>query len=312
MRSRKFRPMSRPSVAVVIPVLNRPTEVVEALNSVAAQTLLPTRVIVVDDGSTDDTAQRVQQWIDGKKLACELKLVRQSNAGVSSARNRGAAEAGDCELLAFLDSDDLWPPDYLQRMVESFERRPDAAAASCDRVTVIIGSDRSAYRSEKRIENDTTATIFCDRPPTPSHTVMRTKTFQALGGYDRSLLAGEEDLHLALRLSMSGPWLYVPGAPVTKRNHTSRVTGGDPSLLTKRADSLFLRTQMLSRFIHEEGGAAVVPKHKWQRRLADLWYRSGRILRKLGRTQDAAQCFQRARSLRSWHLRAQLQAWLSR
>src|SRR5438128_2574950 len=110
-------PDQPPPVAAIIPVLNRPRAILDALHSVAAQQLPPARLIVVDDGSTDQTPDVVQSWIDDTAPAFECRLIRQPNRGVAAARNRAAAEAGDCEFLAWLDSDDLWPADYLQRMI---------------------------------------------------------------------------------------------------------------------------------------------------------------------------------------------------
>ena len=102
-----------PLVAVVVPVFNRCRVVLEALDSIAAQTRPPTKLIVVDDGSTDDTVEHIERWLSSRQLPFESRLIRQSNAGPSAARNRGAAEADECDLLAFLDSDDLWPTDEI-------------------------------------------------------------------------------------------------------------------------------------------------------------------------------------------------------
>src|SRR6185503_9360854 len=111
--------MNPPTVAAVIHVFNRSQVVIEAMESVAVQTLAPAKFVVVDDGSTDGTGDRVEEWIARTRPAFATRLIRQANLGAAAARNRGAAEAAGCDVLAFLDSDDLWPKDYLQRVSDA-------------------------------------------------------------------------------------------------------------------------------------------------------------------------------------------------
>jgi glycosyltransferase involved in cell wall biosynthesis len=297
------------SAAVVVPVYNRAREIVEALDAVAAQTLSPARLIVVDDGSTDDTPARVEEWIGHARVGFEARMVRQPNSGPAAARNRGVAEAGDCELLAFLDSDDLWPADHLARLIGALRGAPDAVAACADRLTRDCRSGRQSYRSEARLERDATTRILVNRPPTPSQTVVRARVFRELGGFDVRMRAGEEDYHLALRLSLRGRFIHVAGAPVIKRNHLSALTGGAISVVARADDHLYWRARMLDRFIHEEGGAAVVPARLWRKRVGHLWVRAGRDLEGLGRAGQAAECFQRAIQLRPWDLAARWWHW---
>lgn len=95
-------------ISVVIPTYNRAAEIAAAVDSVLAQTLSPHEVIVVDDGSTDATAEVLAPLLD------RIRLVRKPNGGASSARNRGVIEAtGD--WIAFLDSDDTWDADKLEK-----------------------------------------------------------------------------------------------------------------------------------------------------------------------------------------------------
>lgn len=109
-----------PTTSVVIPLFNKATYIVAAVQSVLAQRRPALEVIVVDDGSTDDGAARVRAL--GNPL---VRLVSQPNGGVSSARNHGIALAtGD--LLAFLDADDLHHPDYLETVVSLSTRFPAA------------------------------------------------------------------------------------------------------------------------------------------------------------------------------------------
>ncbi len=112
--------MATPSVSVVIPTYNSGHLVTEAVESVLAQTVAPAEVIVVDDGSADDTPERV---------ACyggRVRYVRQKNQGVSAARNRGLDEARG-EFVAFLDADDVWHPSKCELQLRAFARFPELA-----------------------------------------------------------------------------------------------------------------------------------------------------------------------------------------
>lgn len=104
-------------VSVIVPTFNRAATLLRALNSVAVQTYREWELLVVDDGSTDGTAEVVRQWLENRNLADRARLLPPlENQGVSRARNRGA-EAARGEWLAFLDSDDEWLPDRLERQM---------------------------------------------------------------------------------------------------------------------------------------------------------------------------------------------------
>src|SRR4030095_4422896 len=96
------------SISVVIPTFNRAGVVKRALESALRQSLPPAQIIVIDDGSTDDTREVLGGYGD------TIEYVRQENAGASVARNRGIALARH-PWIAFLDSDDYWLPDHLAR-----------------------------------------------------------------------------------------------------------------------------------------------------------------------------------------------------
>lgn len=115
-----------PKVSVVIPTYNRGYIVREAIESVLAQTFGDFEVIVVDDGSADDTAEKIAAIRDSR-----VRYIRQSNAGVSAARNRGVAEARG-EIISFLDSDDLWKPEKLTHEVRFLEEHPEVPAVFGD------------------------------------------------------------------------------------------------------------------------------------------------------------------------------------
>lgn len=98
-------------VSIIVPLFNKAATVERTLASISAQTLDDFEVIVIDDGSTDGSADLVARWPDPR-----YRLIRQANAGPGSARNRGLAEAR-APLVAFLDADDEWLPEFLAQSV---------------------------------------------------------------------------------------------------------------------------------------------------------------------------------------------------
>lgn len=109
-------------VSVVIPMYNSEKTVLQTLNSVISQTVLPYEIIVVNDGSTDKSKKVVEQFIIENKIL-PIKLVNKKNGGVSTARNEGIrAAAGN--WIALLDSDDEWLPNKLHRQLEVIEKNP--------------------------------------------------------------------------------------------------------------------------------------------------------------------------------------------
>ena len=111
--------ISMPLVSVIIPVYNGAAFLATAVASVLAQTYQPLEIIVIDDGSTDESAQVARQFGD------QVRYLHQSNQGPAAARNRGVALAtGD--LIAFLDHDDCWLPDKLQQQVRYLQQNPAA------------------------------------------------------------------------------------------------------------------------------------------------------------------------------------------
>jgi len=123
--SDRSRP-ERPAVSIVIPAFNAERTIEATLQSVLAQTDPDFEAVVIDDGSTDATAERVSAFADGR-----IRLVRQPNGGLSAARNAGI-EATRGRYVSFLDADDLWLPTYIAEMRGSLDGRCDAGFAYTD------------------------------------------------------------------------------------------------------------------------------------------------------------------------------------
>ena len=115
----------QPKLSVIIPLYNKAPYVRKALESVFAQTYTDYELIVVDDGSTDDSAAIAEDLLASRLSPFAFRLLKQKNAGVSAARNKGfSVSSGD--YIAFLDADDWWEPTYLEKMAKLIEDYPDA------------------------------------------------------------------------------------------------------------------------------------------------------------------------------------------
>lgn len=116
--------MTSPLISCIVPVYNGERFVAEAIDSIISQTYAPIEVVVVNDGSTDGTAEVLGRYGD------RIRVIHQENAGQATARNVGL-EASTGPLVAFLDADDLWVPEKLARQMEWMEEHPEAWLCGC-------------------------------------------------------------------------------------------------------------------------------------------------------------------------------------
>ena len=186
----------RVAVSVVVPTYNHAAHVVSAVESALGQTRPPREVIVVDDGSPDDTGERLAPLA----AAGRIRYVRQANAGVAAARNAGAALATGDRLL-FLDDDDLLRPDALERLVAVAERDPDLALVHGD--VLIFDGPPPAFApaaDEPVVEPcDRLAFLVHNRIDSPGQALLRRDAFAAVGGFDATVW-GADDWDLWVRL----------------------------------------------------------------------------------------------------------------
>lgn len=188
-----------PLVSVIIPTRNRADLVGRAIRSVLAQTMTDFELIVVDDGSKDDTVSVVTTFSDKR-----LRLVRRDEAGgPSAARNAGIAH-GRGEWVAFLDDDDEWRPDMLEHALARLTAVPEARIVYCLAAVQIssrlVPSPFSPPLPEGDLINETLTLKY---PLSPGSRVISRSALLAGGGFDEALQAGE-DSDLWLRLALAG------------------------------------------------------------------------------------------------------------
>jgi len=199
---------SQMRVSVVIPTYDRARLVERAVGSVLEQTRSAHEVIVVDDGSTDGTFERLREAFP------EVRLVRQINLGVSAARNAGIALATGT-WIALLDSDDEWLPTKLERQLEALAAAREYRVVHCDEIWIRRGRRVNPRHKHRKAGG----WIFEHCLPlcaiSPSAVLIEKALLSDLGGFDESLPACE-DYDLWLRLCAREPVLFVDQPLVVK------------------------------------------------------------------------------------------------
>lgn len=213
-------------ISVVIPTYNHARYVLQTLDSVFAQTFTDYEVIVVNDGSPDDTAERLRPLAE----AGRIRYVEQKNAGQATARNVGIALARG-EFIALLDDDDLWPPDKLERQLHALRERPEMDVAY-GRVECVDDQGRPV---DVRQDDGSPLSWQKDGPSgkifdailkqyclvSPGQTLVRRDALRRLGAapFDPALW-GCDDHDLWLRLARNGQFLFLPHLCLCYRWHS--------------------------------------------------------------------------------------------
>jgi len=188
-----------PLVSVIIPTYNRAALLAEALASASAQTFRDFEILVVDDGSTDETPATLAQLED-------LKVLRHpARRGVAAARNSGIAAARG-EWLAFLDSDDLWLPEKLARQMAYLEKRPGLLMCQTDETWVRRGVKVNKPLSHRKVAGKIFLPSLARCMVSPSAVILHRRLLVEHGGFDEDLPAAE-DYDLWLRLT----WRFEVG-----------------------------------------------------------------------------------------------------
>jgi len=216
-------------ISVVIPTYNRAHLITDALGSIMAQSHPVDEIIVVDDGSTDGTEAVVKSWTAGAEQDVPVVYVRQDNAGGNVARNRGIEEAKS-DLVAFLDSDDVWAFDKLEKQVSVFATDPDLGAVYCGVREVVIGSDAAPEVSLRPYPqgNILDALLISDVTAPTSCYVVRREVFETAGTFDTSLQA-RQDWDMWIRIAKDFEIGAVPEALTDLRAHDGPRTISDPT-----------------------------------------------------------------------------------
>jgi glycosyltransferase involved in cell wall biosynthesis len=216
-----------PEVSVIIPTYNRRAMVREAIDSVLAQTAPSFELIVVDDGSSDGTAEDLARLV--AERAGTVRIERTANRGPAAARNRGVAMAR-APLVAFLDSDDLWAPEKLERHLEFMRAKPCCAISQTNETWIRNGRRVNPGMRHRKRAGD----FFVDSLRTclvsPSAVLMRKELLDSIGGFDEDMRAAE-DYDLWLRIQVEHE-IGLLDEPLTTRHagHPDQLSAAMPAI----------------------------------------------------------------------------------
>lgn len=200
---------SHPIVTVIIPTFNRAGFLRESIQSVLAQTISGYELIVVDDGSTDNTG-------DVAAAFPEIRYIRSpKNLGVSKARNLGIEQARG-RYIAFLDSDDLWAERKLESQIHWMEAHPEYQVCYTDEIWIRKRVRVNPMNKHRKFSGDIFAHALALCIVSPSSVMMRSSLFDEVGGFDEALPACE-DYDLWLRIAAKHLFHFIEEKLIVKR-----------------------------------------------------------------------------------------------
>lgn len=211
--------MGQPQVSVVIPVWNGERYLKQAIESILAQDFSDLELIVIDDGSTDESANIAAWYMHDRRVSVR----RQANAGVVGARNAGL-HASQAELVAFLDADDIAKPDRLSKQVAYMLSNPEVA---------VVGSYITCFSDTKGLirtqqfptgPSRVAQVLELGNPLAQPAVMLRKSMAMAVGGYRDAFKLGAEDYDLWLRLSEKHPLDNIPEPLTLYRIHPESLT----------------------------------------------------------------------------------------
>jgi glycosyltransferase involved in cell wall biosynthesis len=234
----------KPKISVIIPTYNRAALLLEALASVFAQTWRDYEVIVVDDGSTDDTLSLLAPWLS------HIRLFSEPNRGVAAARNLGICEARG-EFICFLDSDDLWTPSKLETQLSFAEQNTQYA---------LIASEIEGFDSSGKVQARSKASMYRIRNGfvledllfanwiQTSTVMVRRETLLRVGGFDEDIGQFGEDWLLWMRIAAESPIYFLPAPLVRYRVHSQNLTSHLPETQYVSLMQILDRLALLPQF----------------------------------------------------------------
>ncbi|MEZ0148364.1 MAG: glycosyltransferase family 2 protein [Candidatus Reddybacter sp.] len=219
-------------ISAVVPTYNNAKYIEDAINSILAQTHPVDEIIIIDDGSSDDTEALIDTIA---KKTNGIIYIKQHNQGPSSARNRGIAAAGG-DWLAFLDADDLWTPEKIALQIEALKKEPQLKLIAADmneidqQGTPILESvlakhqllDKFQGLGGKAVPNALAALLTKNFIPTGTVLIERA-SLEAAGGFNTNIRFGE-DLELWAKIAADHPISCLPQVMMCRRQHGNNAT----------------------------------------------------------------------------------------
>lgn len=210
-------------IGVVVPLKNAVQFIEAALSAIFSQTRRPDRVVIVDNGSTDGTLA----LLDRLQKTMPFELLHEPQAGASAARDTGWRSLNDCHLIGFCDADDVWHLDKLERQVQLFseDSSADLVCVYCANRMIDQHGNEISRSGMPSMKGYVHGQVAQGAPVlgSMSAALVRRDALDAIGGFDRSLLA-DEDLDMFIRLSRRGRFDFVPDYLTALRVHTAQTS----------------------------------------------------------------------------------------
>ena len=273
-----------PAVSVITSTYNYGRYLAGAVESVLGQSMGDLEMIVIDDGSTDNTAEVVRPYLaDGR-----VRYYRLNHLGHAAAKNVGIGLAR-APLLAFLDADDLWLPTKLERQVALFRADPTLGVVY-SRSLLIDETGRELEKKQPPLfRGDVLDELFCNNFVCFSSAVVRAAVFHTVGLFDEALpLATDYDLWL--RVALHYRFDFVDEPLVKYRT-------GHANLSRRLEERLMVVIRIMDRFLDERGGRAVLDPAAVRRARAETFAHLGLVRRRRSRLA-ALPCFLKALTVR--------------
>jgi len=260
-----------PIVTVIIPTYNRGYVVHRAINSILNQSFSDFEILVVDDGSTDDTCKVADSFKDNR-----IRYIYKPNGGVSSARNAGMAQATG-KYIAFLDSDDTWPPDFLKVMTKKLEQNQEYGLAYTS--TTVINDEKfkngqPLHITKRYVSGSITKELFKNSIVWPMAVLIRRDILNDFG-FDEAL-KNSDDNDAFLRLSLRTKFLFVSDIIVSR--YSSPDAHSKAAIVTGSCN----RARSLERFYFKLSGDKVVPRKFAFKKISSVYRRAAERHRKNG------------------------------
>jgi glycosyltransferase involved in cell wall biosynthesis len=270
--------VTEPLVSIIMPVYNGEAYLREALDSAFAQTYRRFELIAIDDGSRDGSAAILDGCGDRVRIVREG---RGGNAGI--ARRKGIATATGA-YLAFLDQDDLWMPEKLEKQVAFMETHPDVGLSFTSfKILLNDGYQHEDFYAERpqvptKVDLESLFRENSIYMPTP---MVRRSTYDAVGGLDERL-SGTDDFHLWMKIAIVSQIGFLPDVLGVYRLHGANTSGNHALMLKNEFHALSLLVDESAQARQRLGSAVV------RERLADQAYRVAHKLRESGDPAEAA------------------------
>ncbi len=224
------------SLSVVIPAYNSACFIADAIESVLKQTVLPDEIIVIDDGSTDETA------LIAESFGPPVRVFRRQRSRQAASRNFGVREATS-EWIAFLEADDVWEPNKLELQLEELSKTPSADVCYTGRIEFEGHGGKPRFGNIISVAKP--ANILKDRFRTtnflPSSVIIRRSQFLSVGGFDPHFVV-VQDWDLWLRLLHAGVTFVACSEPLVHyRLHSQSVTSGNGLSALRAKDEIYCR-----------------------------------------------------------------------